>query len=134
MGVGKPTPVFRKSFKRNPMYFTDKEMFNDAWMYFADNWYDQSKVNSFNEFNLLYSGPRLDICFLENLKSGSYDYIIDSKAKEFFLDNIDSPFMKELYPYSKIITDEEKLLKRKKESEDLVSFFKKVRLFKHKKV
>lgn len=116
------------------MYFTDKELFREAWNFFADNWWDTTKVTPFNQFNLLYSGPRMDICFLENLLLGNYDGEISKEAKEFFLDNLESPFMKELYPTSSaVIENRETFEKRRKENEDLKTFFKNVHKFKHNK-
>ena len=86
------------SKKPEAMYIKDKEEFRLHWNYFADHWYDESKMNGFNGFAVLYSGPRADICFLQNLKAGSYDRLMTREAKEFFMDNIDNPLMQELYP------------------------------------
>lgn len=96
------------------MYIEDKEEFRLVWNYFADHWYDESKMNGFNGFAVLYSGPRADICFLSNLKSGSYDQLMTMEAKEFFMDNIDNPLMQELYP-SFTKTPDESVDKKPKE-------------------
>lgn len=80
------------------MRYKDREEFRKAWDFYADHWYDPSKVTEFNSYMFLYSGPRADICFLTHVKLGNYDNMMSAEAKEFFMDNIDSPFMKELYP------------------------------------
>ena len=116
------------------MYFTDKELFREAWNFFADNWWDQNKVTPYNEFALLYCGPRADMFFLEHLLKGYYDDRMSDEAKKFFLDNIDSPFMKELYPsFSHIVVNKDKFEKVKKEADNLRTFLKNVHKFKHNK-
>jgi len=89
------------------MYIEDKERFDLHWQYFADYWYDMSKVNEFNQLSIIYSGPRVDICFLYNLRKGLYDQLMSKEAKEFFYDNIDNPLMHEMYPMSSKLTDED---------------------------
>lgn len=89
------------------MYIEDKERFDLHWQYFADHWYDMSKVNEFNQLAIIYSGPRVDICFLYNLRKGLYDQLMSKEAKEFFYDNIDNPLMHEMYPMSSKLTDED---------------------------